>query len=208
MLNILIFTLFLLTDSVCAQNLNSLPIQANLNNKKETPNQKPKKPAQYQNFDDAIAKLTPLQRKKFSEINNKYFQELTKNNNEYQKKYKEISKGTVVIMNFYTIFSKQEPKRDRGELPENIKAYNQKVSNEYKKLTTDQRKKIKQEAIIYRKAMNRAQKERRIALKNLLKEDFEMFKESEDVSEIINDEKLEDMDLPEVNNPNEIIKKK
>lgn len=208
MLNILIFTLFLLTDSVCAQNVNSSPIQANLNNKKETPNQKPKKPAQYQNFDDAIAKLTPLQRKKFSEINNKYFQELTKNNNEYQKKYKEISKGTVVVMNFNTIFSKQEPKRDRGELPENIKAYNQKVSNEYKKLTPDQRKKIKQEAIIYRKAMNRAQKERRIALKNLLKEDFEMFKESEDVSEIINDEKLEDMDLPEVNNPNEIIKKK
>lgn len=92
MLNILIFTLFLLTDSVCAQNVNSLPIQANLNNKKETPNQKPKKPAQYQNFDDAIAKLTPLQRKKFSEINNKYFQELTKNNNEYQKNIRKFLK--------------------------------------------------------------------------------------------------------------------
>lgn len=208
MFNILIFIVILVTNNVYAQNVNNLPNQASINQKNEKANPKPKKPSQYQNFEDAIANLSPLQRNKFYEINNKYSQELAKNSSEYQKKYKEISNRTAVIMNFYTIFSKQEPKGDRSEIPEEIKVYNQKIINEFKSLTPNQRKKIKKEAVIYRKAMNKAQKERRKAMKNLFKDDFEMFKESEDIAEINNDEKLVDIDLPATNGQNAIVTKK
>lgn len=199
MKKIILFLVFITLENSFAQQIISNQAPANTKNNKPSP---------YKNFDDAIANLSAPQRNKFYEINNKYSRELAKNSSEYQKKYKEISNKTAVVMNFYTIFSKQEPKGTRSEVAEEIKVYNQKIVKEFKSLTPDQQKKIKKEAMIYRKAMNKAQKERRIAMKNLFKEDFEAFKESEDDVEIANDEKLLEKDLPEVNSHNNKIKKK
>ncbi|MFZ9470423.1 MAG: hypothetical protein ACO26G_05185 [Rickettsiales bacterium] len=187
MKKIILFLVFLTLENSFAQQKISNQVSTDKKNNKPSP---------YQKFDDAVANLSVSQRKIFQEINNKYFQELTKNNNEYQKKYKQISNNTTVVMNFYTIFSKQEPKGGRSEVAEEIIVYNQKIAKEFKSLTPDQQKKIKKEAMIYRKAMNKAQKERRIAMKNLFKEDFESFKESEDDVEIANDEKLLEKDSP------------
>ncbi|MFZ9180771.1 MAG: hypothetical protein ACO201_02765 [Rickettsiales bacterium] len=203
MKKIILFLVFLTLENSFAQQKISNQVSAQVSADKKN-----NKPSPYKKFDDAIANLSESKKNKFHEINNKYFQELTKNNTEYQKKYKEISNKKTVVMNFYTIFSKQEPKGGRSEIAEEIKVYNQKIVNEFKSLTPDQQKKIKKEAMIYRKAMNKAQKERRIAMKNLFKEDFEAFKESEDDIEIADDEKLLEKDLPKVNNQNNKIKKK
>lgn len=149
-----------------------------------------KTPPLYQSFEDKLNNLTESQRNKFYEINSKYTEELLKNQNEYRNKIKEITKSPIVIVNFETIFSGQELKRGGREMPASMKLVNEKIFNDYKKLSPDQRKKVRVEIINYRKAMNKAQKEKRVALKNLFKHDFEMFYETEDISKINNDEKL------------------
>ena len=149
----------------------------------------------YQSFDNKFNNLTPLQLKKYSEINLKHVEELTKSHNEYRKKIKEITKSPTVIMNFETVFSAQEVKGGGREVPAGIKLQNEKILNEYKKLPPDQRKKVRLEIINYRKAINKTEKERRVALKNLFKQDFEMFYESEDIAKINNDERTIDQEF-------------
>ena len=144
-----------------------------------TPQQKAildKNLAENKDFQSSIQKLTPIQQKKFQNINQDFGAKMVEYNKILNDEISKISNIQNLIA-IHSYISRGTLNVGDRSLPKEQQDYYQKQITIYNQLSPDKKKLIKQALIKFRKNINALEKNRRQQFKILFKKDFEKFKE-------------------------------
>jgi len=150
------------------------------------PTPKVEKTAEQLEYEEKFKALTPAQKSKFDEVNREYFKKMMESVNSLNNEANRIAKinsPLAIINRIFPALTQQ----NANSTPFN-EATN-KIYDQYLKLDANKKRLIKIELVKFRKIANKNEVDRAVKMKEIFRKDYFLFKPSEDVNKILEDEK-------------------
>jgi len=144
------------------------------------------KPPEQIEYEKAFKSLSSAQKSKFDQVNRDFFKKMMDSVNNLNNEANRIGKITSPLAIINRIFPNHN-QQNANSTPYNETA--NKVFQQYSKLAPNQQRLIKLEIIKFRKASNQNEQDRASKMKAIFKKDFIIFKPTESLSKIEEDEK-------------------